>query len=91
VLEDGAILIRDGSVLHVGSEIPLDLLDNTRTVQFSGTLVPGFVRPHGYLGQENDLAETVSAFTPDLMAVDAFDPYGKSLVEDRDAATASRS
>ena len=82
VLENGAILIRDGVVLHVGSEIPLDLIDSARTVQFSGTLVPGFVQPHSYLGQEVDLAETVSAFTPDLMAVDAFDPYGKSLTAD---------
>lgn len=81
-LQDDAILIRDGAVLHVGSEIPRELIDRSRTLQFEGTIVPGFVRPHGYLGQEADLWERASAFTPDLMAADAFDPYGEALDAD---------
>ena len=82
VLENGSILIRNGAVLRVGSEIPLDLIQRARTLQFTGTVVPGFVQPHSYLGQEGDLTESVSAFTPDLKAVDAFDPYGENLSAD---------
>ena len=51
VLENAAILIRDGVILHVGSEIPLDLIQRARILEFSGTVVPGFVQPHTCLDQ----------------------------------------
>lgn len=81
VLQDGAILIRGGRVLHVGSEIPAELRDRARKVAYGGTVVPGFVNPHATLGQADDLKEAVTAFTPDLRAADAFDPFGEELQE----------
>lgn len=74
------ILVRGGRVAAVGAEVPTDLGPDVRRQRFEGaTLVPGFVIAHGYGGVAGDLAETVDAFTPDLRATDAFDPFGKEI------------
>lgn len=74
------ILIRNGRVAAVGAEVPTDLGPDVRRQGFAGaTVVPGFVIAHGYGGVAGDLAETIDAFTPDLRATDAFDPFGKEI------------
>jgi imidazolonepropionase-like amidohydrolase len=76
VLDNTAILIRDGKVLYVGSEIPEDAKKNTPKVSFpNGTVVPGFINPHTSLGHGAHLAERIDTFTPELQASDAFDPF----------------
>ena len=76
VLERSSLLVRDGKILYVGSEIPEDAKKNVPKVSFpNGTIVPGFVNPHSSLGHGANLAERIDTFTPELQASDAFDPF----------------
>jgi imidazolonepropionase-like amidohydrolase len=80
VLSPGELLVRDGKVAHVGAEIPADARARARVLAFAdATVVPGFVLPYSALGQEADLAERATAFTPALPAAEAFDPFGDEL------------
>jgi imidazolonepropionase-like amidohydrolase len=72
---DQAILVRDGRVLHVGDEIPAEAARAARAVAFAGWVVPGFVSAHAYLGQGEDLAEKIVAYTPELRVADGLDPF----------------
>ncbi len=82
VLEGDAarLVIRDGKIAAIGAEIPAAMLRGAKVIKHSGTAVPGFVAPHGYLSQSRDLAERIDAFTPELMAMDAFDPFDDQLI-----------
>ena len=80
ILEDQSLLIRDGVIARVGPEIPEAAKRNATVVEFEGTIVPGFVNPHTHLGLGADLAERISALTPDLKASDAFDPFDEWLL-----------
>ncbi len=75
VLENGAMLVREGVVAYLGDEIPAEATRGARRLRIDGWVVPGFVDAHSYLGQADDLAESITAFTPDLDAADAFDPF----------------
>ncbi|MEZ5964616.1 MAG: amidohydrolase family protein [Planctomycetota bacterium] len=76
-LEDGHILLRGGKVAAVGATVPAELgPDVVRVDLGDAVIVPGFVVPHAYLGRDEDLAETADAYTPDLRAVDGYDPFG---------------
>ena len=44
-------------------------------------LVPGLVNAHSNLGHGANLAEKIDAFTPELVASDAFDPFVDELLE----------
>jgi imidazolonepropionase-like amidohydrolase len=79
VLENDALLIRDGKVAAVGPEIPEASKRGVRGVELDGTVVPGFVNPHSHLSLGEDLAERTDAATPDLRAADAFDPFDQLL------------
>src|SRR5712671_3832814 len=69
VLTGGELLVRQGRIAFVGSEIPADSRARARLLDHAdATLVPGFVLAHGWLGQEADLAERANAFTPELRA-----------------------
>jgi imidazolonepropionase-like amidohydrolase len=82
VLENDSILIRNGKVLYVGSEIPEDAKKNATRISFpDGTVVPGFVNPHSSLGHGTNLAERIDTFTPELQASDAFDPFIPALLQ----------
>jgi imidazolonepropionase-like amidohydrolase len=85
VLEDQALLVRDGRVALVGPEIPEDARGAARRIPLEGTVVPAFVNPHTHLSLGDDLAERVTALTPDLMAVDAFDPFDELLLRNAQA------
>jgi len=80
VLTGGELLVRQGRIAFVGSEIPADSRARARLLDHAdATLVPGFVLAHGWLGQEADLAERANAFTPELRAAEAFDPFQDEL------------
>ncbi len=80
VLTDGAFLVRQGKVAYVGNDIPAEARANATVVDYGdATIVPGFVLPPTTLGRERDLAEGALAFTPDLKAAEAFDPWQEEL------------
>ena len=80
VLTDGAVLLRQGKVAYVGNDIPAEARAQATVADYgSATVVPGFVLPPTTLGRDRDLAEGALAFTPDLRAVEAFDPWQEEL------------
>jgi imidazolonepropionase-like amidohydrolase len=80
VVTDGAFLVRQGKVAFVGSDIPAEARTRAVVVDYGdATIVPGFVLPPTTLGRDRDLAEAALAFTPDLRAVEAFDPWQEEL------------
>ncbi|MHC4512347.1 MAG: amidohydrolase family protein [Planctomycetota bacterium] len=81
VTTNSAILIRNGKVRFVGAEIPQDAAKRATVVEFSGMLVPGLVNAHSNLGHGANLVEKIDAFTPELVASDAFDPFVDELLE----------
>ncbi|MAB81802.1 MAG: hypothetical protein CMJ89_20900 [Planctomycetes bacterium] len=86
MIEDSAILIRDGVVLYVGTEIPVEARTSADKIDFpDGTVIPGLVNAHSSLGHGAELAERIDTFTPELLASDAFDPF----IEDVMASAAS--
>ncbi len=81
VLDDAAVLVRQGKVAYVGADIPAEARAQARLVDYGdATVVPGFVLAVTTLGRDRDLAEGALAFTPDLRAVEAFDPWQKELL-----------
>jgi len=80
ILTDSAILIRNGKVQFVGTEIPEEAAKRAKKVEFSGMLVPGLINAHCNLGHGANLAERIDSFTPELLASDAFDPFVKELL-----------
>jgi imidazolonepropionase-like amidohydrolase len=91
VIDDGRLLIRDGKVAYVGADIPAEAGERARTIDYrDATIVPGFVLAATTLAQDADLAEVSFAFTPDLRAADAFDPWHEELLAlPRHAVTAA--
>jgi imidazolonepropionase-like amidohydrolase len=80
VLTDGALLVRAGRIAYVGAEIPTEVRAKARVVDYGdAVIVPGFVLAHTTLQQDADLAEATFAFTPDLRAAEAFDPWHEAL------------
>jgi imidazolonepropionase-like amidohydrolase len=80
VLTDSAILIRSGKVAYVGDDIPSEARRAARSVDFgNATISPGFVLAATTLGRDVDLGEGALAFTPDLRAAEAFDPWLEQL------------
>ncbi len=81
VLTDGALLVQQGKVVWVGTDIPADARSRAKSIDYgSGTIVPGFVLAETTLDQDADLAEGALAFTPDLRAAEAFDPWDERLL-----------
>ena len=82
ILTDGAVLVRQGKVAYVGADIPADARTRAKVVDYgNATVLPGFVLAQTTLGQEPDLAEGSIAFTPDLRAAEAFDPWEERLLQ----------
>ncbi|MFY9344234.1 MAG: amidohydrolase family protein [Planctomycetota bacterium] len=75
-------LVRQGKVAFVGTDIPAEAQARATTVDYGDKyLVPGFVLGPSTLGRDRDLAEGALAFTPDLRAVEAFDPWQEELAK----------
>lgn len=82
VLTDSALLIRDGKIALVGSDIPAETRASARVIDYgSATISPGFVLAATTLGRDADLGEGAFAFTPDLRTSEAFDPWQKELAQ----------
>ena len=82
VLTDGSFLVRQGKIAWVGNDIPAEARATATVVDYGdATIVPGFVLPPTTLGRERDLAEAALPFTPDLRAVEAFDPWQEELLK----------
>lgn len=82
VLADGRFLVRAGKVAYVGQDVPADAAAKATTIDCGdAVVVPGFVLPPTTLGRDRDLAEGALPFTPDLRAVEAFDPWGEELAK----------
>ncbi len=79
VLDEGLVLVRQGKVAYVGTDVPAEARAR-RTDYRDATIVPGFVLAQATLGQDQDLAERALAFTPDLRAAEAFDPWHEDLL-----------
>lgn len=80
VLDGGAVLIDKGKVAWVGNDIPAEARARAKVVDYGdATVVPGFVLAQATLAQDPDLAEGALAFTPDLRAAEAFDPWSDEL------------
>lgn len=80
VLQDSALLVRDGKVAYVGDDIPAEARARARTVDLgAATVSPGFVLAATTLGRDADLAEGAFAFTPDLRVAEAFDAWNERL------------
>jgi imidazolonepropionase-like amidohydrolase len=79
-LENSALLIRDGKIAFVGTDIPAEARRAARVIDYgSATISPGFVLAATTLGREVDLGEGAIAFTPDLRTAEAFDPWLEQL------------
>ena len=80
VLQDSALLVRDGKVAYVGDDIPAEARARARSVDLgAATVSPGFVLAATTLGRDADLAESAFAFTPDLRVAEAFDAWAEQL------------
>lgn len=79
-LTDKSLLLRGGRVAAVGDDVPSELGADVQRIDLgNAVVVPGFVLPHTYAGAERDLAETVDAYTPELRALEAYDPFGDAV------------
>jgi len=82
VLSEGSFLVRGGKVAYVGADIPAEARARATVVDYGdATIVPGFVLPPTTLGRDRDLGEGALPFTPDLRAVEAFDPWQEELTK----------
>lgn len=80
VLTDSALLVRGGKIAYVGGDIPAEARATAKIVDYGdATISPGFVLATSTLGRDDDLAESAVAFTPDLRAAEAFDPWLERL------------
>lgn len=79
--EAARLAIRDGKVVAVGREIGAEMLGRSRRVRLpaGAIVVPGFVALNDQLDLGAELAESIHAFTPELRAADAFDPFDRVL------------
>lgn len=88
VIENGSILISDGKIEKVGSNI--DCPDGVQVVDAEGRmLTPGFVEAHCHLGmwedsigfEGSDGNEMTDPVTPHLRAIDAINPMDRTFRE----------
>ena len=79
--DQARIALRDGKVVAVGREIAPETLARAQRVRLpaGAVVVPGFVALRDQLDSAADLAESIDAFTPELRAADAFDPFDRVL------------
>lgn len=76
------LAIRDGKVIAVGREVNAALIGQAKSRTKFGkdtVILPGFVALHDQLEQAGQLNERIDAFTAELRAADAFDPFDRAL------------
>ena len=77
VITDGVIIIKNGKIDAVGKNPPIPR--EARILEMPGkNVIPGLIDAHSHLGLSLDvlgeIEETVSAITPDMQILDAFNP-----------------
>lgn len=88
ILTDGTILIEDGRILSVGRDIPVP--EHAEVVEFkNGYVMPGLIDCHTHLSVHQDLVtnpgtlldvnEGSAPITPELHALDAFNPQDPAI------------
>lgn len=93
-IENGMIVIRGGRIAAIGESLVIP--EGAKVVDASKDLVfPGFIDSGTNLGLiefetvENDSNETTSVLTPELRAIDAFDPENRLIPDARNQGTTS--
>jgi imidazolonepropionase-like amidohydrolase len=70
-IHNGTIIVLDGKIQAVGTELRIPVGAKVLTAH---TVMPGLIDSHSYLGIHQELIEPADSLTPDLRAIDAFDP-----------------
>ena len=86
VITDGVIIVKDGKIHAVGKE--LDVHAEAKILDMSDKdVIPGLIDAHCHVGLSLDIFaeidETVSAVTPDMQILDAFDPLADDVTKTR--------
>ncbi len=86
VITDGIIIVKDGKIHAVGKE--LDVHAEAKILDMSDKdVIPGLIDAHCHVGLSLDIFaeidETVSAVTPDMQILDAFDPLADDVTKAR--------
>ena len=94
-IENGYLLVEDGKIRKFGKmdNIPSDYSINEALDLNGKILMPGFVDAHSHLGMSEDgvgdegedINEMSEPCTPQIRAIDAIDPYDRSIEEARNA------
>ena len=82
VIENGVIIIRNGKIRAVRKK--QDVPENTRVLDLSDkSVIPGLIDAHCHIGLSLDIFseidETISAVTPDMQIIDAFNPAAEDI------------
>jgi imidazolonepropionase-like amidohydrolase len=79
VVADGALVIEDGRIVHVGSRAAVTIPQDASIIDVSGRhIIPGLVDSHSHIGGAR-LHEGLGPVQPAVSAVDAFDPSHDSV------------
>ncbi|MGW1785071.1 amidohydrolase family protein [Streptomyces sp. NPDC002143] len=63
-IENGAILVRNGQILEIGTSCDFDAVDTALRIDLSGkTIMPTIVNPHGHIGYLKDGVTHASNFS----------------------------
>jgi len=78
IIDKGIILIDGQKITAVGKDIAIP--PEYKVIDASGLMVfPGFIDNHSHLGGLNDINEMVESYTPEMLAVDAWNLYEDEL------------
>lgn len=70
--EPGAILMREGKILAVGPDVPVPT--GAQVVELAGVITPGLIDAFGIWGSDSGADEASLANSPELCALDSFNP-----------------
>jgi len=96
VIGKGTILIENGKIVDVGSDITIP--PNAQVIDASGKLAfPGFIDAHSHLGlnescigfEGSDVNESTDPVTPNMRAIDGFNPLDVTVKEARESGVTS--
>jgi len=83
VLDDGALRIEDGIITALGTKVDLEAAGaarDARAIDRAGRwIAPGFVSPLARTGCEPEADESYTSISPEILAVEAVDPWSEAL------------
>lgn len=78
-IEDGVLVVEDGTIRAVGSRADAPIPSGARTVDVAGkTIMPGLVDTHSHIG-EGDGGDRSAALHPAVRILDAINPLSESF------------